>query len=172
MKPPSLDFRFFCLNAHYRKKLNFTFDGLTASKISRERIQTLLYQHKISPVSTDKETLEKYRKDFIDAINDDVNIPLALGVLFNLLKEQKSKDVYALALEFDKVFGLDFDKVTAPKTESVSVEYPQEVADLIEKRKQAKKDKNFALADEIRSQITALGYSIKDTREGVVVSKI
>lgn len=167
-----LDFRFFCLNAHYRKKLNFTFDGLTASKISRERIQTLLYQHKISPASTDKETLEKYRKDFIDAINDDVNIPLALGVLFNLLKEQKSKDVYALALEFDKVFGLDFDKVTAPKTESVSVEYPQEVADLIEKRKQAKKDKNFALADEIRSQITALGYSIKDTREGVVVSKI
>ena len=116
--------------------------------------------------------MDGYRAQFVDAINDDINIPLALGVLFNLLKEPRSKDIYALAVEFDKVFGLDFDKVAAPKTESSDAEYPQEIADLIEERKLAKKNKDFALADEIRNKITALGYSILDTREGVKVQKI
>ena len=143
---------------------------MTSAKTSRERIYASLYQHKTSNANTAKEVLDKYEKDFLEAINDDLNIPLALGILFNLLKEPKSKDVYNLALKFDKVFGLSFDKVSAPKVESV--EYPQEVADLITARAQAKKDKNFALADEIRAKITELGYSIKDTREGVLVTKL
>ncbi|MBR1624729.1 MAG: cysteine--tRNA ligase, partial [Clostridia bacterium] len=106
-----LDFRFFCLNAHYRKKLNFTFEGMNAAKTSRERIMTTLYAHKTSDAKTDEKVLENYKKQFVDAINDDINIPLALGVLFNMLKEPKSRDIYALALDFDKVFGLSFDKV-------------------------------------------------------------
>lgn len=167
----ALDFRFFCLNAHYRKKLNFTFEGLTAAKISRERISSALYAHKTSNVSTNKEKLDDYRTQFMDAINDDINIPLALGVLFNLLKEPKSKDIYELAIEFDKVFGLDFNKVTAPKSDNTD-EYPQEIANLIEERRLAKKNKNFALADEIRNKIAELGYSILDTRDGVKVQKI
>ena len=169
----ALDFRFFCLNAHYRKKLNFTFEGLSAAKTSRERISTSLYAHKTSDANTAPEVLENYKKQFNDAINDDINIPLALGILFNLLKEPKSKDVYALAVEFDKIFGLDFDKVSAPvEKNAVQADYPEEVAELIEKRKQAKKEKNFALADEIRAKITELGYSVLDTREGVKVTKI
>lgn len=166
-----LDFRFFCLNAHYRKKLNFTFEGMDGAKKSRERLNAALYAHKISDVKTDESVLQNYKNQFLDAINDDVNIPLALGVLFNLLKEPKSKDVYALALDFDKVFGLNFDKVTAPKQEEQKIDAPQEVLGLIEQRKQAKKEKNFALADEIRAKIADLGYEIKDTREGVLVSK-
>lgn len=168
-----LDFRFFCLNAHYRKKLNFTFDGLTAAKTSRERISASLYSHKSSDAATDKAVLENYKNQFTEAINDDINIPLALGILFNMLKEPKSKDIYALALDFDKVFGLSFDKISAPETKTGQEnDYPQEIAELIEKRKQAKKDKNFALADEIRSEIARLGYSVLDTREGVKVTKI
>ena len=166
-----LDFRFFCLNAHYRKKLNFTFEGMNAAKTSRERLNATLYAHKIAQTPTDAKLLEDYETKFVDAINDDLNIPLALGVLFNLLKEPKSKDVYALALKFDKVFGLDFDKVTAPQQEEQKIDAPQEVLDLIEQRKAAKKDKNFALADEIRNKISDLGYEIKDTREGVLVTK-
>ncbi len=167
-----LDFRFFCLNAHYRKKLNFTFEGMTAAKISRERILAALYQHKISDAKTEQNVLDDYKNKFLEAINDDLNIPLALGVLFNMLKEPKSKDIYALALDFDKVFGLNFDKVTAPAKTEEKIDAPQEVLDLIEKRKEAKKNKDFALADSIRAQISELGYEIKDTREGVVVTKI
>lgn len=168
----ALDFRFFCLNAHYRKKLNFTFEGLDAAKTSRERLMTTLYQHKISNDSTDKSVIDNYRAQFVEAINDDINIPLALGVLFSMLKEPKSKDIYLAAQDFDKVLGLSLDKVAPPKEENREEAYPKEVADLIEARKAAKKNKDFALADSIRGQITALGYNILDTREGVKVTKI
>ena len=89
-----------------------------------------------------------------------------------MLKEPKSKDIYALAVDFDKVLGLNFDKVTVPAATEQKIDAPKEVLDLIEKRKEAKKAKDFALADQIRSQITELGYEIKDTREGVVVTKL
>lgn len=168
----ALDFRFLCLNAIYRNKLNFTFEGMDSAKKSRAKLMAQLYQHKISNTETSREVLDKYKNQFIDAINDDLNIPLALGVLFSMLKEPKSKDIYALALDFDRVFGLGFDKVKAPEQEPAQIDYPQEVADLIEARKEAKKNKDFAKADEIRNKITELGYSILDTREGVKVTKL
>ena len=94
----------------------------------------------------------------------------SLGLLFTAVKEPKSKDIYELALYFDKALGLSLDKLPVPKEESVDV--PEEVMALVEKRKQAKKDKNFQLADEIRAEITALGYNVLDTREGVKVTPI
>jgi cysteinyl-tRNA synthetase len=169
----ALDFRFFCLNAHYRKKLNFTFEGLTAAKVSRERLLNSIYQHKIATnVKTDDKILNDYRKQFVDAINDDINIPLALGVLFSMVKEPKSVDIYNLSLDFDKVLGLSLSRAQAIKEDDTQNEYGSDVALLIEQRKQAKKDKNFALSDEIRAKVNALGYNISDTREGVKVTKI
>ena len=166
-----LDFRFFCLNAHYRKKLNFTFEGLTAAKISRERLNAAVYQHKVGAEKADGDKLAEYKRRFLDAINDDLNIPLALGVLFNLVKETKSKEVYNLILDFDMVFGLSLDKVAEPKVENNNEGAPAEIMDLVEKRQAAKKEKNFALADEIRGKISDLGYEVKDTRDGPVVTK-
>lgn len=168
-----LDFRFFCLNAHYRKKLNFTFDGMSSAKVSRERLNTSIYLNKIaSDIHTDENVLNGYKKQFVDAINDDINIPLALGVLFSMLKEPKSVDIYNLAIDFDKVLGLSLSKVTSPIIKEEMPDYPLEVAELVEARKQAKKDKNFALSDEIRDKITSLGYNVLDTREGVKITKI
>lgn len=168
-----LDFRFFCLNAHYRKKLNFTFDGMNAAKISRERLNNAVYLHKTGTEKADEKVLTAYKNEFEAAISDDLNIPLALGVLFNLLKEPKSKEVYNLILDFDKVFGLSLDKVAAPAQSKPDLSaVPAEVMELVEKRTAAKKDKNFALADEIRSKIAELGYEVKDTREGAVVTPI
>lgn len=165
-----LDFRFFCLNTHYRKKLNFTFDGLDAAKVSRERLMQALALHKASSAPTNPDTIAKYKQDFHAAIEDDINIPLALGLLFTAIKEPKSKDIYELALYFDKALGLSLDKLPAPKEETIDV--PEEVMALVEKRKQAKKDRDFALADQIRAEITALGYNVLDTREGVKVTPI
>ena len=165
-----LDFRFFCLNTHYRKKLNFTFDGLDAAKVSRERLMQALALHKASSAPTNPDTIAKYKQDFHAAIEDDINIPLALGLLFTAIKEPKSKDIYELALYFDKALGLSLDKLPAPKEETIDV--PEEVMALVEKRKQAKKDRDFDLADQIRAEITALGYNVLDTREGVKVTPI
>lgn len=165
----AIDFRYFCLNAHYRKKLNFTFEGLDGAKVSYTRLLNVLYSHKTVTQSTASDIIEKYKKDFDEAVNDDLNLPLALGILWTMTKEAKSNDIYKLALEFDKVLGLSLDK--AKPSDEPSVEAPQEVTLLAEQRVQAKKDKNFALADSIRGQITALGYSVVDTKEGYKLVK-
>ncbi len=166
----ALDFRFFCLNAHYRKKLNFTFEGLNAAKIAKERLLNSLYQHKISATKTSPTIISKYKNEFLTAINDDLNVPLALGLLFSMLKEKHSCDIYNLALDFDKIFGLSLDSVTAPQKNEEAI--PQQILDLIEQRQLAKADRNFNEADKIRDQIQLLGYALKDTREGTIATKI
>ena len=164
-----LDFRYFCLNAHYRKKLNFTFDGMDAAKKSYERLLGALYEHKIGTEDIADDVLAGYKKEFEDAIDDDLNVPLALGVLWKMVKEPKSKKIFALALEMDKVLGLSLDK--ASPIEEESVEVPSEVMALVEERTLAKKAKNYALADELRAKITALGYVVTDTKDGAKVTK-
>lgn len=166
----ALDFRFFCLNAHYRKKLNFTFESLDAAKVSRERLLVLLAKHKESSEKTSNEILDKYRADFRAAIEDDLNVPLALGVLFTAVKEPKSRDIYHLALEFDSVLGLSLDVLPALEKEPQE-DIPEEIKALVLKRAEAKKNKDFALADAIRKEIFEKGYVLTDTKDGAAVTK-
>ena len=169
----ALDYRYFCLNGHYRKKLNFTFDALNASKIARSRLNALLLSHKNGKETCDNQKLAEYKKQFVDAINDDLNIPYALGVLWTMLKDIPcSKAVFDLALEMDKIFGLSFDSLKEEVAEQKPQEdIPQEVKELAEKRAEAKKQKDFALADELRNQIDKLGYLIIDGRQGFEIKK-
>ena len=164
-----LDFRYFCLNAHYRKKLNFTFEGMTAAKVSFERLRAALWAHKMSSAATDPAVIDKYKEQFVAAINDDINIPLALGILWTAVKEPESKDIYELALEMDKVLGLSLDKITAPKEPEVEV--PDEVAELVRQRNEAKRNKDYALADALRARIQDAGYVLMDTKDGVKIKK-
>lgn len=164
-----LDFRYFCLNAHYRKKLNFTFEGMDAAHTSYERLRNALYAHKMSGAATDPAVIEELMKKFKGAVEDDMNIPFALGVLWDAVKLPKSKDVYKLALEFDKVLGLSLDKVTAPAPEKIDV--PADIAALAEARLAAKKEKNWAEADRLRAEIAAKGYAIKDSKDGYTIEK-
>jgi len=164
-----LDFRYFCLNAHYRKKLNFTFDGMDAAHTSYERLRNALYAHKMSQEPTDPAILEDLAKKFKDAVEDDMNIPFALGVLWEAVKLPKSKDIYKLALDFDKVLGLSLDKVTAPAPEKIDV--PEEIAALAEARFAAKKEKNWEEADRLRNLIAEKGYLIKDTKDSYSIEK-
>lgn len=165
-----LVYRYFCLNAHYRNKLNFTFEGMDGAKTSYNRLLNQLYLHKMSSDATDTAVIDGYLEEFKNAINDDLNLPLALGVLWKAVKEPKSKDIYNLALEMDKVFGLSLNK--AKPQEEEKVELPAEIQELVELRKQAKANKDWASADKYRDEITAKGYSIKDTPQGAVVTKL
>ena len=166
----AMDFRYFCLNTHYRKKLNFTFEGLDAAKTAYARLLAALYKHKMSSAPTDAAKLDGYRKQFADAINDDLNIPLAMGVLWTAVKEPASKDIYALALDFDKVFGLSLDKAK-PEEIAPAEDVPDEIKELAERRAAAKKAKNYAEADALRAQINSRGYSVTDTKEGYSLAK-
>ena len=162
----ALDFRYFCLNAHYRKKLNFTFEGLDAAKVALSRLRASVKQHKLSMTKTDKAVIEKYHNEFLEAVSDDLNIPLALGILWTMLKEEDSIDIYNEALVMDKIFGLSLDK-----EEEVKEDIPKEIIKLGEARAIAKKERNYALADSIRNQISEKGYSVTDTKEDYKISK-
>lgn len=166
----ALDFRYFCLNTHYRKKLNFTFEGLDAAKSAYARLLSLLFKHKSSNEPTDKDLLKSYERDFEDAIDDDLNIPLALGVLWKMIKENKSKDIYELALKFDKVLGLSLDTAACDEEEPRE-DIPAEIVELCERRKAAKANKDYAGADALRSEIAAQGYTVVDTKDGYKVTK-
>lgn len=166
----AMDFRYFCLNTHYRKKLNFTFEGLDGAKTAYARLLAVLYKHKTSQTKTDDAKIEDYKKKFADAINDDLNIPLALGVLWKAVKEPASRDIYDMALDFDKVFGLSLDKARPDET-APAEEIPQEIIELAQKRADAKKAKNYAEADALRAEINSRGYSVTDTKEGYSVTK-
>ena len=167
----ALDFRYFCLNTHYRKKLNFTFEGLDAAKAAYARLLAQVYKHKTAKASGDTALAEKYLEQFRQAIDDDLNVPLALGILWTMMKETPAKELYTAALEFDKVLGLDLDKAEAPKEEEQKTEAPQEVIALCEERKAAKAAKDWAKADKLRADIAAMGYTVVDTKDGYKVTK-
>ncbi|HHX49380.1 MAG TPA: cysteine--tRNA ligase [Clostridiales bacterium] len=163
----ALDFRYFCLNAHYRKKLNFTFEGMDMAKTARARLNAALLEHKESSNKTDPKIIKEYEDKFIAAVEDDVNAPLALGILFTAIKEPKSKDIYELALRFDKFLALSFDKIKKEQEDAI----PEEIIALANSRAEAKKARDFKKADAIRDEIDAKGYSILDTREGYTIKK-
>lgn len=159
-----MDFRYFYFMAHYSKQQNFTFDALTSARNSLKNMKNAVLEHKNGQNSLSKEKIGQYKEEFLNAINDDLNMPVALAVCQKLLKEEKSKDVYDLIMKFNEVLGLNF--------EDEGEEIPEEVKTLAQKRWQAKLDKNYALADEIRGQITALGYAVKDSKDGFTISKL
>ena len=164
-----LAFKLFCLNTNYGKTINFTFDGLKASQSTLENLKKIVAEHKNGSNTIDPDKLKKYKENFLNAVNDNLNTPLALGVLFSMLRsEPKSKQIYDLAIDFDRVFGLKLDEEI--KSESQSI--PDEIKDLASKRWQAKQDKDWALADKLRAEVTQKGYQILDTKDGYTIIQL
>lgn len=166
-----LDFRYFCLNAHYRKKLNFTFEGLSAAQTAYRRLKSLLGLCKVSDAPTPPAVLDEARKNFADAVNDDLNIPLALGVLWTLLKNPPSRDVYRVALEFDKVLGLSLETSDPPRQTEAEIEVPEDVRVIAEERWTARKNKDWAKSDALRDRLAQLGYTVVDSKDGYTIKK-
>lgn len=164
-----LAYRYMCLNANYRSKLNFTWDGIKAAQTALDRLLEGVLAHKnADPQSRiDGETLKGFEQEFTEAINDDLNISKALGVAWNVARYgTKSQDLYKLLLKMDQVFGLDFDKAS----ENAEAEAPSldpEIQQLIDSRQQARKEKNWKLADEIRDKLNSMGILLEDSPQGV-----
>lgn len=168
-----LAYKLFCFSAHYRTKLNFTFDGVKASQVSLNRLREGLIKHQNGSKTIEEETLEKYRDKFKEAINDDLNIPLALSYIWEIIKnENKSKQFADLILEFDEVLGLDLKNSSAYLRTKQEIILPDEISELVEKRNNARKEKNWELSDILRDEIKNKGYIIKDTKDGITIEKI
>ena len=161
-------FRYFCLNTHYRKKLNFTFEGMDGAKTAYARLCALIAKHREGENDVSDEKLAAYRKEFEEDVSDDLNVPGAMGVLWTMLKEPASRKIYALALEMDKVFGLKLDEA---KAEEVKEEFPAEITAIANERAAARAAKDWGKSDELRAKLDELGYAVKDTKEGYTLTR-
>lgn len=161
-------FRYFCLNTHYRKKLNFTFEGMDGAKTAYARLCALVAKHREGENDVSDEKLAAYRKEFEDDVTDDLNVPGAMGVLWTMLKEPASRKIYALALEMDKIFGLKLDEA---KAEEVKEEFPAEITAIANERAAARAAKDWGKSDELRAKLDDLGYAVKDTKEGYTLTR-
>lgn len=164
-----LVYRWFCLQSHYRKPLEFSFEVLDQMKAAYDklvkRIGSLSREGEI-----DQERFAFFRKQFEDALCDDLNSSMAITVLYDVLKAEITDAAkYALIKDFDQVLSLNLTSAYAAKEEESAVDEELEayILSRIEERKAAKKEKDFAKADAIRQELLEQGIVLEDTREGV-----
>lgn len=156
-------YRFMCLQSHYRKQLIFTYDSLDNASIAYKKLKgkTLSLTDK---GEIDETFTKLYLEKFKDALCNDLNTSLALTVLYDVFKEDVSDlTKKTLISKFDEVLGLSL-----LKKEEISTDLKRMIEEKIKERNDAKKQKDYAKADEIRDELKAQGILIKDTREGTI----
>lgn len=170
-----LAFKLFCFTAHYRNKLNFTFEGAYGAQKALERLYDSYVKNVNGADDVEEDVIKEYEEKFLSYINDDMNMPGAMSVVWDIARNTKKSAKFAnLLLKFDEVLGLDMKNAENYLLEfkhEESEELPEEIKALVEERKQARAEKNWAKSDEIRDRIISLGYSIKDTKDGIIVKK-
>jgi len=165
-----LAWRYFCFTAHYRMPLNFSWEALIAAQNALNNLYSKaaeLKEKNIAPASELGGRAKQYQNRFLAAINDDLNMPQALAVLWELVKDNSvsEQEKFGLMLDFDKIFGLDFDKVEIE-------EIPAEIKKLAQERENARLLKDFGKSDELRQKIAAAGWMVEDTAAGPKIKKI
>ncbi len=164
-----LAFKMMCFTSHYRNKLNFTWDAISSSQNALNRLREGYKKHNEGNEKVDESTIEEYKTKFKEAINDDLNMPVAMSVVWDVVKNpNKSKQLANLLLDFDRVLGVDIEK----ENEQKHIEIPSEINELLEKRKQARENKDWSLSDRIRDELKEKGYIVKDTKEGMTIERI
>lgn len=160
-----LAYRLMCLQSHYRKQLEFTYEALDGASSTYDRIKS-----KIKSIINDniinEDDFNKYNNLFINALNDDLNTSSAITIMFDTLKADINSGTKLKLLEsYDKVLGLDLLKENKKEIDKDLEKY---ILSKIEERNNAKKNKDFALADSIRNELLEKGIILKDTREGTI----
>lgn len=164
-----LVYRFFCLQSHYRKPLEFSYEALDQATTAFNKLVKRVSELKADG-AVDEQVKKSFEEKFADAVCGDLNTSMAITVLYDALKAD-TNDATKLALveSFDRVLSLDLVGHAKALSEgpSVDAELEKFILDAIERRAQAKKNKDFATADAIRAELLEKGVEIKDTREGV-----
>jgi len=162
-----LVYRFFCLGTHYRMPLTFSWEAIEGANNAYKTLKNRIAMLKKDNTSLDHNGKKKhYEDEFLKRVNDDLNMPQAVALLNDMIKDSElgSKEKLELVEKFDKVFGLEL-----LKEEEVDV--PDEINKLVKQREEARKNKDFKLADKIRNDIAAKGFVLEDTADGIRVKK-
>jgi len=155
-----LNYRYLCLTTHYKSQLDFSLENLKNAQNSYDRLKNI-----ISEIKDDKKENKKYLKEFEKAINDDLNMPDALKVLWEMLRDEKADGKIETIKEIDKVFGFGLLK-------KEKIEISEEAKKLVEEREKMRKKGDWKKADELREKIKKLGFWVNDTEEGAKLEKI
>lgn len=163
-------YRYFLLNAHYRNQVTFSWDAIESSQVAINKIYAKLAQFK-NEVKDSTNVSDTYIEKFKQDVSNDLNFPKAIAIIWEVLKDKEltNEVKYNTLLELDKMLGLGFDKVEAESEKETIVD--DNINELVNQRNKARADKDYALADKLRDEISALGYTLKDTAEGTVVTK-
>ncbi|OGD30815.1 cysteine--tRNA ligase [Candidatus Azambacteria bacterium RIFCSPHIGHO2_01_FULL_44_55] len=160
-----LAFRYLILTANYRSKLNFTWSSLTAAQNALENLRkaVLSFKKPARPSDSNPRLAGELEKKFTGFVNDDLDTPKALAVLWEVIKSAwlDGGTKYGLIMDFDKVLRLNLSKIKIEKIKTTNG-----VSKLVEEREKYRKEKNFAKADEVRKKIEKLGWLIEDTSGG------
>lgn len=163
-----LVYRMFTYTGSYRNKINFTWEGIEANSKALIKLREGYQKHLNGEDNVSCDTINEFEEKFHKAINDDLNIPLAMGIVWDAIKyEKKSPDIAKLLAKFDTILAIDIDRKPVQEENNI----PKEIIELAEKRKQARINKNWAESDKLRDEILSKGYTIKDTKEGYEIKK-
>ena len=157
-----LSYRFLCLQSHYRKQLTFSYSSLDGAENAYKKLKNrVLSLSKEGEVDT--EAFNTYKNNFVSYLEDDINTANAISVIYDVLKANTNDlTKYELIKDFDRVLGLEL-TTEINNTNEVDIEF---INSKIEERNEAKKNKNYELADQIRNELLEMGIILKDTREG------
>ena len=162
-----LVYRLFTYSSSYRNKINFTWEGIESNAKALSKLREGYRKNLVGTEEIEDNIINEYEEKFHLAINDDLNMPLAMSVVWDVIKNDKKSIKFAKLLEkFDTVLGLKLDK------QEEEEKLPQNIINLAEERKLARNQKNWELSDKLRDEITNLGYSIKDVKDGYEITKI
>ncbi len=170
-----LAYRFFCLQSHYRKSQEFSYEALSNAEAAFNKLLARVGALK-EDGEVDEAVFNEYTKKFNEVLSNDLNTSLAVTAVYDVLKAD-TNDATKLALlnDFDKVLSLDLveqaKKLDEKKDEAPAGEEDAEIDALVAQRTQARKDKNWAEADRIRDELNARGIVLTDTPEGVKWSR-
>lgn len=173
-----LVYRFFCLQSHYRKSLVFTYENLDNAKTAYDKLVARVAQlvKAADKGEVEQAEFDRLKGHFTAAMDEDINTSNAITALYDVLKaDVNAATKLALINDFDRVLSLDLVKsaeALAAEEEKNAADIPAEVTALVEKRQAARKAKDFAEADRLRDEIAALGYSVKETRQGTEITKL
>lgn len=152
--------RYFVLSTQYRKPIDFSKKALDDAKVSCERLKNIFLE-----LEDDKKINEESMEKFKEAMNDDLNTPKALAILWQLIRDKDAEGKVRTIKEFDKVFGLNLGK---EEKENI----PEEIKKFAEEREKARKNKDWKKSDELREKIKNKGWQINDIKEGYSLKKI
>ena len=162
-------YKLFSYSCHYRNKLNFTWEAIDSTAKSLERLRNGYKAHLNGKDEVKDEIINQFEERFHKAINDDLNMPAAMGIVWEVIRhENKSPDLAKLLLKFDTVLGIKIDEDTKLSNKE---QIPEEIMNLVQEREEARKSKDWNKSDELRDLINSKGYDIKDTKQGTEVKR-